>query len=383
MRTTIAVVADTHADERSRWDEHCRVMDWIREDIARRSCILTIHAGDIYEGVSTPRERGYVQAWCQGVCESSPLVIVGGNHEQEGDVAALGRLRTQHPIVATETPGVVDLAGVRVAMLPWPRKAALLAAIGRPVSTHDSDAMATEALRAQLRGFAGPLQAHQGPTVLAAHALVDGCMTDHDQPLCGAAMALGVVDLAMAGASCNVLGHIHAGARNHWARPVPTAYPGAPRHCNYGEAGPYKGYLLAHHDGARFVGFERVATPCRPMVLLRGRYQGGAIHFAPPAPEVIRGAEVRLRYTVVAAERAAASHEERTIRSMLMQMGAHAVKVEAETITVAVARAPEVARADSTDTALLARWDLRGEHRDGGERSRLLCKLSEAEEDVG
>lgn len=382
-RTTIAVIGDTHADARSRFDEHNRVMAWCAADFAARGADLVIHTGDIYEGVSVPSERAFVETWCQTVCEASPFVIVGGNHEREGDVAALGRLRTKHPITATESPLVVTAAGVAVACLPWPRKANLLAALGRPVDTASSDAIAVQLLRDVMRGLGLQLREHRGPRVLAAHVLVDGCYTDHDQPLCSMPLAVSVADLALAGASFNVLGHIHAtGPRNQWSGPVPTAYTGSPRHCNYGEPGPNKGYLVLTFDGDRFVRFERVPTPCRPMLLIAGAYTAGAIRFAAPQPSEIRNADVRLRYRVAAADRAAAAIEERGIKAALLSMGAAEAKLEADVDTVAVARAPEVARAESTETQLLARWRMRGTHVDEGERARLLGKLSDLEDDV-
>lgn len=379
---TIAIVSDTHADERSRWDEHCRVMDWIVADMAARNVNLTIHAGDIYEGTSTPRERDYVQRWCSGVCESSPLIIVGGNHEQEGDVTALGRLRTNYPICATERPIMEELAGVVVAALPWPRKAELLARIGRAVPTHESDAVAAEELRTVLRGFSASMHAAQErdqPTILAAHALVDGCVTDHDQPLAGLALSITIADLALSGAASAALGHIHEGARNAWQAPIPAVYCGSPRHCNYGEPGPHKGYVLAHYDGARFLGWERVATPCRPMILISGRYSAGAIRFNPPADRALVGADVRLRYKVRTEERAAAAVEERSIRAALLAMGAAHVRIEADPVTIAVARSPEVARAESTEMQLLAMWEMRGMH-PPDERAELLCMLAEIED---
>ena len=68
---TIAIVSDTHADERSRWDEHCRVMDWIVADMAKRNVACTrdnvmIVTGsqqglDLLDALGDPRQRDHVE----------------------------------------------------------------------------------------------------------------------------------------------------------------------------------------------------------------------------------------------------------------------------------------------------------------------------------
>ena len=381
MIRTVAIVADTHADQHSRWDEHCRVMSWIVEDIARRRCDLVVHTGDIYDGISTPAERAFVSGWCQAVCEASPLAVCGGNHEEPGDVGALGKLRTRHPIVATERPMVATMAGIAVAFLPWPRKAHLLAAIGQPVDAPTADRLAVECLQSVLRGLGAGLHKHDGPRVLTAHVMIGGSLTDHDQPIIGTSMELSVGDLALAAPDFAALGHIHTAVKNTWRTPIHAAYPGAPYHVNYGEPGPGKGYLIARLDGHQLVSLERVRTPCTPMLLLAARYSDGGLTYpgARPDSAMVAGADVRLRYRVKAAERAAASLVAAEEKARLLAAGAVVVKVEADPEVVAVMRAPTVAAAGSTEEQLLARWDTRGQY-DDDERARLLAKFADVEE---
>lgn len=373
----IAVVADTHANCRDRWDEHCRIMTWIADDIATRRCDLVIHTGDIYDTISTPMERAFVSTWCQRICDVAPLAAVGGNHEQPGDVAALDRLRTRHPIVAREHVDTVELAGVTVGILPWPRTAGIVAAAG-PVATPDADAAVVGTMRDELRAMGQRMATATGPRVLAAHVMIGGARTDHNQPLVGTGIAVSVEDLALSRADVAALGHVHAGQR--WHSPMPAAYAGAPRHTSYGEPGPGKGYMLIHFDGATFRGIERVATPCRPMVLLTARYRGGVMQWARPSQHDIAGADVRLRYRVTAPERVAATHAAAEAKAWLQAHDAAAVKVEADVETAVVARAPAVAAAPSVEAAMLARWDQRGEHRDVEDRARLLGKFVDLED---
>ena len=376
--TTIAAISDTHADATTRWEEHCRVMSWFTGEVDRRGVDLVLHAGDVYEAGSTPEERAFLHDWCQVITERRPLGIVGGNHEAPGDVTALGRLRTRHPIIATERAEVHELAGVSVAFFPWPRKANLLAALGGTIDAASSDAIAAHYMRNVLRGLGLVSEEHAGPRVLLGHVMIDGAYTDHDQPLIGGAMALSVADLALAGAHLNIVGHIHA--QNDWAGPVPTVYPGAPRHCNFGEAGPRKGYLLARFDGARLLGWERVSAPCRAMLLVKARYEGGEIRFPPIDPAALVDAEVRIRSPVRQAERVAAAHAAVEVKAALLARGAFYVKMDPELVVTTVARSPEVAAAPTTAAALEARWRQRGEH-NHERQTRLLGRLAQLEQE--
>ena len=53
----VAILADSHFDEHSRFAECVRVHDWIADDIAARDVDLVLHAGDLYYRKSSPPER--------------------------------------------------------------------------------------------------------------------------------------------------------------------------------------------------------------------------------------------------------------------------------------------------------------------------------------
>ena len=63
----VAVVADSHFDEGSRFAEcirlHEEIEDWVRHERPDLVC----HAGDIFEGTSTPRSRWAMAGWLQDV----------------------------------------------------------------------------------------------------------------------------------------------------------------------------------------------------------------------------------------------------------------------------------------------------------------------------
>ena len=94
--TTIAFIADSHFDSSpgGRFEECCRLHDWIASDLAERRPNLILHGGDLYERRSTAVERTAAAAWLQRCAEVAPVVIVRGNHDQPGDIELLARLVT-------------------------------------------------------------------------------------------------------------------------------------------------------------------------------------------------------------------------------------------------------------------------------------------------
>ena len=55
---TIATMGDSHWKERSpRWEECCRIHNWIADDMTERGVSAFVHTGDLVDGPSTPRER--------------------------------------------------------------------------------------------------------------------------------------------------------------------------------------------------------------------------------------------------------------------------------------------------------------------------------------
>jgi len=367
----VAIVADSHFDEHSRFEECCRLHQWIEGDLAARGVDLVLHAGDVYERKSTPHERIMVAEWLCDVARTAPVVIVRGNHDAREDLELLGQLRSHHPIRVEEAAGVHVLAGVAVGALAWPRKAELLAKLGHDVGLEESGAIAGDALRNVIRGLGQKLAQHDGPTILLAHAMVRGSITSTGQPLVGCDMEIGVEDLGLAGAGLVAIGHIHKG--QEWTYgDTPIVYPGSPRRTAFGEL-EEKGYVLATFDGPRLLTWERVVVPATPMLLLEADYAGGQLCRATfESLEALRGAEVRFRYTTPADQRDAARREANEVRDLIIGAGAVSVKVEEVVVAETRARAPGVATAPTVQEKLVALWAAKGIEMDARRRERLL-----------
>lgn len=258
----VAIIADSHFDEGSRWEEGLRIHDWIVRDLELRGVDLILHAGDVFERKSTARERLEVARFLTAAASLAPVVVVRGNHDALEDLAIFGKLETRHPVIVEEAAAVHVVAGVAVACLAWPRKASLLAATG-DTGKEAGERSAGDALRNVLRGLGLQLEAHDGPRVLLSHAQVCGSRTSTGQPLVGCDLEVGLEDLALCGADFYALGHIHL-PQDWTINGAPVVYPGSPRRTAYGEL-EEKGYVVATLEAGRPVGWDRIPTPAAPM----------------------------------------------------------------------------------------------------------------------
>lgn len=417
----IAFLADNQVDERSRLEEHDRVLDFIAKDAWERKCNVLLHGGDIYERRSTARERASVHRFLASVLASMPAVVVAGNHEAQGEVEELmqafprdGRGGRSWPFAATETPrviigcGTLDTIGhpedeqIAVACLPWPRRAALASWVGQPLGRDELNAVGLDALRSVLRGFAQEWKDWKGPKILLGHCMVKGSKQGPDQPIMpGQDFELGLEDLALAEAHVNLLGHVHMPQQwpkefFTWDSPlgpvpmlgtdIPTLYAGSPRRTAYasGELEP-KGYVVLEFDGPRLVGWERVPTPATPMILIEAEWgqwpetgqEWGFVVDVPPDSDNFKGSEVRFRYTVDADHREAAKVAAADRVERMKANGAAEVKVEEIVRPRSTARLAAVAGDIPLALKLQMLWD-----RDGlpaEDRPRLLRRLAELE----
>lgn len=381
----VAIIADSHFDSSSRFEECVRVHDWIADDLIARGVDLVCHTGDLVEGLfrSTPEERRAVATWLQKIAAHCPVIIVRGNHDPLGDLPLFQRLRTKHPVIVEERAGVHVAGGFVVGCLGWPSKASILA-LGAQ-SHAEGELLAGEALRNVLRGLGQEMVAHPGlPRLLVAHAMVRGSATSTGQPLVGCDFELGVDDLALTNADFIALGHIHRGQT--WEHGgVPIVYPGSPRRTAFGEV-ETKGYVIADIEPGRAT-WELVPTPCAPMLLLEDEW---GVIFPGDSDEIgwlvgdelpcTYGGEVRFRYKVPADMRDAARGAAEKVRATLLDRGAVHVKLDPQVIPTTTARAPEVAAATTIPAKLHAMWAARGTTPDAARAARLLSKVALLEE---
>lgn len=387
MVTRIAFTGDTHADERSRFEEHERVMDFIVTDAADRGCCALFHGGDVFERKSTERERAAVGSWINKALRWMCVYISGGNHECPGEVAELGRV---HSIDAVEVPFVDIGTECAVAVLPWPRRAQLAAWVekltGRAPTPEELTAEAHEQMREVLREMGRQLAKAppNRPRVLLGHVELSGAKTDPDQPaMMGSGLKLSIEDLMLAGADAICLSHVHL--PQDWTAirsdgvAVPIIYAGSPRRTAYAKGELVeKSYTVLTFEG-RALTWERVPTPATPMQLVEATWTDGVgFDCSADAAELVPGAEVRMRVTVPADRRDAARRDAELVRGSWLAMGVAEVVIEEIVQPTTRARAPEVAAAPTLADKLRAVWAAQGEQAPSEERAaRLTAKAEE------
>ncbi len=393
----IACIADSHFGRGSRWEETLRIHRWIAQDLAERRPNVIVHTGDVFEGPrSTPEERAAVADWVESFADVAPMLIVRGNHDPIGDLPLFARMRTHNPVDVCETVGVYRYGvgdrsrEISIAAMAWPRKAHLHALMQRDAGQEETAAIGQELLCNVLRGLGGQLEQHQGPRIFAGHVMVRGSRTSVGQPLVGCDHELGIEDLSLASCDAYLLGHIHM--PQEWdALGAPVIYPGSPRRTSFGEV-EEKGYVMLEVDPeTRRVTWERIATPCAPMLLISadlgdvdcpetGATLRGLTVSHNPSDEQIRGAEIRLRYQTPADERETAAREAECWAGGWLGRGAASVKVEEQVLATMRARAPEITTAQSLVAKCGVIWE-----RDGlgiGRQRQLAARLAVVEEEV-
>lgn len=373
----LAQIGDSHFDSApgGRFGECVRVHDWIVEDMARRQVDLITHTGDLVDGRPTVEVERAVFAWVTQCAELAPVVIVRGNHDPRGWLTLLTKLRTRHPVIVEEGAGVHVVNGIAVACLAWPQKACV-AALARQLSPgagkDEVDAVAADAMRVVLQGLADQLAQHDGPRTFAGHVMARGSRTSLGQPLVGMdAFEIGLEDLALIPADFFGMGHIHL--PQEWAIDSRhAAFTGSPYRTTYGEL-EEKGYIVAEWTDSTFEGWQRIPTPCTPMVLIEAVYVGGVdeFHIADPQ-DVPAGAEVRFRYTYPADRVEEAKRAADGVKAQLLTSGAVDVKLDPQAEAVSRARAPEIATATTLADKLKLFWYARGIDLDEDRRAQLV-----------
>lgn len=377
----VAIIGDTHADEHSRFDEHERVMSWAADVFVEEDVDLVAHTGDVFErAVATVTERASVSGWAQRVTDQCPLVVVAGNHDDPREIALLGQLKTRCDLYAMTSAGVLEIGGCTVACLPWPKRASILAAVGE-VSRDVANSVAHDALRNVLRGMARERRSLMTQHIFVGHVDLSGAVTDKDQPMVNGDMSLSLSDLALVGADFYGLGHIHA-AQAFEIDGAPCVYPGAPRHCNFGEPTPGKGLVIVELDAAGKATVRWRAAPCRPMLLIENAWVAAGAGYGwakDERPLDLVNAEIRFRFDVDRDRRAAARAAAEAMEREFLGLGAYSVKLEERVREQSRARAPEITKAATTADQFTQWLASTNQVPEPKRLERLLAKLEQIE----
>jgi DNA repair exonuclease SbcCD nuclease subunit len=352
-------LADLHIYLQGPRAEECRrILDWTAANAQEvKPNVITI-AGDVFERRSTPQERIYFAEILRALSAAAPVVAIGGNHDDYDDLRLFREEYGWRLAVGIHLePGVVSVAGVTFALLPWPNLANLVKA-GAGESILDRRAAATAGLLDIVRGFRLDPQVslRTQPSLLVTHLSVTGASMDSGQPVCGGEeIALSADELLESGAAGVALGHIHLRQSMATLDRRPVWYAGAPFRGSFGEAKGTKGGLIWDWDPElNRWSVTPWEVPARSMVLIETAWIPAEEGQEPPDvnlladhEETIPDADVRIRITFPAeyreAMRAAMAEPIEAVKAV-----AHAVAVEERATVISRTRCVEITEARTT-----------------------------------
>ncbi len=376
-----AFITDQHIDRSSRWDEQQRLMAWSVDKLRELRPDVIAFGGDLWERRPNIEELRAAARWVMQLADIAPVVGVRGNHDPEGLLPLFNRLRAAYPIHFTDAPDMVQAGGVELCLLPWPRKAQLMAAVG--AGGEQARQVGVELLHDVLRGMGE--RGAVGPRCFVGHVQVRGARVSTGQPLRpGADFELGTEDLALARCDAYLLGHIHL-PQEYSASGRPCMYGGSWRRTAYGEVELKSIVVVELSDDRELVPVvQRIPIPCAPMVLLEDEWNpddpcGPWTVGGYDGDESLQGADVRFRYRVAADQRQAAALAAEHVQDRLLSAGAREVKLDPVPVPTTRARAPEVAEATTLPDKLRAYWRARNDEPPEERQQRLLGGVTELE----
>ncbi len=243
---------------RDRSAEHAAVLAELT-DIARAEAVdLTIVAGDIYDtSAPTPASERIVYGSLLDLAEVSPVVVVGGNHDNPhrldavAPLLAMGRIATVGAPRPPDQGGLVHFEelGVKLALLPFVSQRGIVKAEDIMGSDPDQHAGAYET---RLKRVIDRLTADMTPdtvNVLVGHLTVYGGLAgggERQAHIFGYAVPSSVFPGSL---SYVALGHLHR--QQKMPHPGQVWYSGSPLQLDFGEVEDRKGALIVEASPGR------------------------------------------------------------------------------------------------------------------------------------
>jgi exonuclease SbcD len=316
--------ADAHIDM-TNYGQHdpisglpVRVMDFLKSlDTIVNTAIdekvdLVIFAGDTYRDRNP--QPTFQREWGRRIMRLSragiPTLLVTGNHDispAQVRAHAMQEFETLEPpfvhVVSRPsllTPAQLDDVPVQVIALPWITRAGLVASLQDTDQPTDDPAKTIEGILTEMVNDAIAQLDPDLPTILAAHASVEGAKFGNEQTI-----KVGKDVLLQPRFVCNprfdyvALGHIHKYQNLNEGSYPPVIYPGSIERVDFGEVNEDKGFIIADVQKGNTT-FERRKLHTRPFIDLSLRLEEGndvmgRLMEILPASGAAEGAIVRLR----------------------------------------------------------------------------------------
>lgn len=253
----------------SRLEEHKAVLAEIAEVADERRADLVLVVGDLYETAApSPEATAVVYDALLALRETGAhVVVVGGNHDQQSQLDAVAPLFDRVGVTVLGLPttpdrAVVDVAGARVAMLPWMSQRWAVKTEQLMGATAAATVQFYAARVARVLAWITESFATDTVNIVAAHCMVQGGTLgggERDAQLIDSY----AIPTAAFPASANyvALGHLHRAQRMQGAAPI--WYSGSPIQVDFGEEHDTKQILVVDIP-------DRGAAKVMPVPLTRG-----------------------------------------------------------------------------------------------------------------
>lgn len=237
--------ADRHVGRtirgRSRIHEHVAVLAEIARVADAERCDLVLVAGDVFDSAApAPDAERIAYRALLDLAEVAPVVVVAGNHDSSGRLGAVApllaasRVTVAADVRAPDAGGVLDVAGARIALLPFLSQRGIIRAdelMATRADEHDQRYAARlgHLVDALTAGFA-----LDRVNVVLAHLTVVGGTLGGGERAAHTVFEYAIpATLFPASASYVALGHLHR--PQQVPGPAPAWYAGSPLQLDFGE----------------------------------------------------------------------------------------------------------------------------------------------------
>jgi len=371
----ISHCGDIHLEEDRYFADTARCLEWFVEDSIRANTDLFVVDGDLTTYKATIKERNLWVDVLVAMANHAPVILVAGNHgaELEGDLYVFGRARGKHPIYLCTDPELINVGEAAVAVVPYPRKAALAG----------NDHNLAEAFAEQLDEFNHRFEQRPGLYKLFfGHFGVAGARVSAGQPLVGRCAEYPLDPLRGLKAQYVGLSHVHL--RQQLAPRI--WYAGSLSRCDFSEVED-KGYNLVtlstpdlRADLSDF-DVEFRMSPTRRMVELQAVYKDGEIRL-PENLDLLTLKDSRVKVVVTVSDgpnHLLSREQQENLREQLLATSPAELKVKIEHEPDLPVEIAPIATARSAEEKLRAYWAMKGAP-PADRQTRLLAKLAEIEQ---
>jgi exonuclease SbcD len=335
---------------------------------------LVVITGDVYERASDPGPRNLAIACIQGLADKVPVIIIRGNHDAPGDLKVYDQIRSKCKISVFETPDIYAMPmagdkGILIHIMPWLTKARWQS-LNPGATKEEGDKTVSQLALEYLKNNVALYPGYNH--ILAGHMTVAGAKAQNHQQMGADGITIGMYDIAEAGFSAAMLGHIHLrqtlDARTHY-------YNGSVAALDYGET-PEKFFSVLETE-ANYVEWVQLKTVHRQDISVAWTPTG--IVMEDVDLNLLKDARVRANLRVTGGDNVPAAKAQ--VEAWGKEIGVLELKINPQVIPVSKVRAVEISNAKSFSDKLRQLWQATSDFPSEQDQKGMLDKLAQLEDE--